>query len=242
MAPSVKRCNSLREAALKILKSRQVSPRKVQQLVGYIVSLRPCLDPMALMFTKHMCTWVVNQVQIEGNSWDWRSRLGMEAREEVKVWAMCLDEWKDRPIWVIGNPDLAQAQDASDTAVGGWIGKYIPATQQLSKGKVYNVHWPEHVLMAVQKLSKRDQELPSAYRELWAIKSMFYTFVEELKVKWVRVQADNRSLYFIASKGASGSKEFHELLVELFWFCKHNKVKWDMGRRVEGNYPPPSVP
>jgi hypothetical protein len=57
---------------------------------------------------------------------------------------------------------------------------------------------------------------------------MILTFKDQLSGKWVRIQADNRSLYFIASKGSSSCLAILNLLVRLFWLCSEYNIRWDI--------------
>jgi hypothetical protein len=46
-----------------------------------------------------------------------------EVRDEIKVWRNWLHKWVRKPLWSDGLPPVwVQAQDASDTGVGGWLG------------------------------------------------------------------------------------------------------------------------
>ena len=62
------------------LQARTMSPGRVVQATGHIVSLRPCLDPMALLFTRHLNILIQKVVDLFG--WDWREVLeGIESVE-----------------------------------------------------------------------------------------------------------------------------------------------------------------
>ena len=122
LSPSTARCSKLISAVSAALEARTISPRRVAQAVGHIVSLRPCMDPMALMFTRHLNIWI--QRAVDDRGWDWRIELGEEARRELRTWKGWFAKWKTRTLWPRGTPELLMAQDASDTAVGGWLGVF----------------------------------------------------------------------------------------------------------------------
>jgi hypothetical protein len=62
------------------LQARTMSPGRVVQATGHIVSLRPYLDPMALLFTRHLNILIQKVVDLFG--WDWREVLeGIESVE-----------------------------------------------------------------------------------------------------------------------------------------------------------------
>jgi hypothetical protein len=54
------------------------------------------------------------------------------------------------------------------------------------------------------------------------------TFVKVLSGTWVRIQADNQALYWMALRGKASDLATHKLLVELFWLCAWNQIKWDL--------------
>ncbi len=230
LSPSEARCSKLLLAVDSALQARTVSPRRVAQATGHIVSLRPCLDPMALLFTRHLNIWIQRVVDQFG--WDWREVLDGEAREELKVWKGWFPHWKTRPLWPRGEPEMLMAQDASDTAVGGWLGVFNGERKEWDDKDrphwVGEVSYEDGVLEAVGRLEKQDLVLSSTYRELYAVFFMIRTFGHLLKGRWVRIQADNRSLYFIASKGSSTCLQIHNLLVRMFWICAEAEIRWDI--------------
>jgi hypothetical protein len=85
LSPSPSRRLKLKSAVSRALKSRKISPREVARVVGYIVSLRPCLDPMAMLFTKHLNIWTQRSLDRYPGNWDWMSPLSGEAREELRI-------------------------------------------------------------------------------------------------------------------------------------------------------------
>jgi len=230
LQPSTSRCEKFLAAVSSALEARTISPRRVATAVGHAVSLRPCLDPMALLFTKHLNIWI--QSTVDQHSWDWRAELSGEAKHELKTWKGWFGKWKVRPLWPEGEPEMLMAQDASATAVGGWLGIFNGECRSLdNKGRehwVGVVDFEEEVLEAAGKLAIWDIVLSSTYRELYAVYFMILTFKVTLSGRWVRIQADNRSLYFIASKGSSSCMFIHALLIKLFWLCAEFNIRWDM--------------
>lgn len=229
LSPSVSRQNKIMETASSLLQARRVSARVLAQFTGYIVSLRPCLDPMALMFTRHL--YVLIRRLEEQYGWDWWYLWedNDPAKHELGVWLTNFQRWKARGIWSSGEPHLVQAQDASDTAVGGWIGELGGAGVGIVRGIAHRFWMPDSVEMAAARLSDLDQAQSSTHRELWAVWFMFSTFAESrLRDQWVRVQADNQALYFIASKGKASNLSTHQLLVDLFWLCQEYNIRWDV--------------
>jgi hypothetical protein len=139
---------------------------------------------------------------------------------------------EDEAVMAWGQPQLLMAQDASDSAVGGWLGVFNGESRVLdNKGReqwVGTVQFEEGVLEAAGRIAQQDLVLSSTYRELYALFFMISTFSQVLAGKWVRIQADNRSLFFIASKGSSSCLRIHSLLVRLFWLCAENSIRWDI--------------
>ena len=127
---------------------------------------------------------------------------------------------------------MLMAQDASDSAVGGWLGIFNGERSVVDgKGRqhwVGKVSFDSEVLEAAGRLERQDLVLSSTYRELYALYFMVRTFVLQLGGKWVRIQADNRSLFYIASKGSSSCLQIHDLLVNLFWLCSEAEIRWDI--------------
>jgi hypothetical protein len=70
LSPSPSRQLKLKGAVSRALRARKVSPREVARVVGYIVSLRPCLDPMAMLFTKHLNIWTQRSLDRYPGNWD----------------------------------------------------------------------------------------------------------------------------------------------------------------------------
>jgi hypothetical protein len=196
LEPSEARNTKLMDAVQFAIQARTVSPRQLAKVTGHIVSLRPVLDPMAMMFTRHMNIWIQSVSDVF--NWDWRTTLSPEAKEELKIWKGWFSQWNAAPIWKQGSPDLLMAQDASDVAVEGWLGVFRGTKGQTDhKGNnhwVGLVHFSEEVLEAAWRLERQDTTLSNTYRELYAVYFMIITFSKKLAGKWVRIQADNRSL------------------------------------------------
>jgi hypothetical protein len=230
LQPSSSRCKKLLGAVSLALKARTIAPRGVAQAVGHIVSLRPCLDLVAMLFTKNLNIWI--QTVVGESGWDWRQRLSEGARDELKVWLNWFQEWKSRPLWPQGEPELLMAQDAGDNGIGGWLGIFNGESRVSDdKGREHfmgEILWEQGVLEAAGRLARHDMVLSSTYRELYAIFYMVMTFKRVLFGRWVRIQADNRSLFYVASKGSSSCSHIHSLLVRLFWLCTENKIRWDI--------------
>jgi hypothetical protein len=226
--PSASRVDKLAKGVDWLLKDRTVSARRVAQVAGYIVSLRPVFDPMALLFTKHMYIWI-SQVS-ESCGWDRRQVLDGQAREEVRVWKTWLPRWLRKPLWSDGVPPVwVQAQDASDKAVGGWLGHLGGMDLQTDfKGRSHIVGFPSTVLEAVGRLDAWDQEQSSTYRELYALYFMIDSFKEVVRGSSILIQADNKGVFYICSTGRSSVLVIHSLLVKLFWMCLDYGIAWDI--------------
>jgi len=228
LEPSLSRVEKLEAGLIKVLAARTVSARNVAKIAGYIVSLRPVFDPMALLFTKHMYIWLT-RVQ-ESVGWDYRVGLEPEVRQEFRIWKVWLPRWVRKSLWSNGAPPVwVQAQDASDSAVGGWLGMLGGLGLELDKkGRQHLVGFTEEALEAVGRLDRWDQEQSSTYRELFALFFMIDSFKDRLRGSSVLVQADNRALFFICSSGKTKSLVIHSLLVRLFWLCKEYSIEWDI--------------
>lgn len=228
LQPSVARSVKLRDGLSTLMAARYVTARKVARVAGYIVSLRPVFDPMALLFTKHMYIFVTRISDERG--WDYRTTLEGEARSEVKVWVDWLDRWIRKPLWSDGQPPVwVQAQDASDVGVGGWLGKLGGLTRELDrKGRSHTVGFPREFLEAVGRLDQWDRVQSSTYRELFALYFMIDTFKEVVRGSSILIQADNRALFFICSSGKTSVLVIHALLVKLFWLCVEYSIAWDI--------------
>jgi hypothetical protein len=228
LRPSKSRVEKLELGVNRLLGSRTVTARAVAQVAGYIVSLRPVFDPMALMFTKYMYIWISRVSDDRG--WDWRVPLEGEVREEIRVWKTWLVKWVSKSIWPESHPPVwVQAQDASDKGVGGWLGKLGSMVRELDdKGREHIVSFPRDVLEAVGRLDRWDQEQSSTYRELYALVFMIESFKNLIRDSSVLIQADNRALYYICSSGRTKVMVIHTLLVKLFWLCLDYKIGWDI--------------
>ena len=144
------------------------------------------------------------------------------------MWKLHFDEWNGSAVWVTGDPSWVQAQDASDRAVGGWIGIFSGIVPMSVKGREILVSWPDPIVRAARCLEQHDRAESSTYRELWAILFMFESFGHIMQDSWVRVQADNASLYSVCSKSASRSWAIHNLLVRIFWVCYSFRIGYDI--------------
>ena len=228
LEPSESRVVKLVQGVDLLLRARTVSARKVAQVAGYIVSLRPVFDPMALLFTKYMYMWISKTTEVRG--WDYRLELGEEVRVEVRVWKTWWSRWVRKPLWSGGAPPVwVQAQDASDDGVGGWLGHLGGLeVQNDKKGRGHIVGFPREFLEAVGKLDKWDREQSSTYRELFALFFMIDSFKELVRGSSILIQADNRALYFICSSGRTSVLVIHTLLVKLFWLCLDYSIAWDI--------------
>ena len=228
LEPSVARVGKLVSGLDTLAKARTVSARKVAQVAGYIVSLRPVFDPMALLFTKYMYIWISRSLEVRG--WDYRLELGEEVKIEVRVWRKWLDTWVRKPLWSGGSPPVwVQAQDASEGGVGGWLGHLGGLGVEFDhKGRGHVVGFPREVLEAVGRLDRWDREQSSTYRELFALFFMIDSFKELVKGSSILIQADNRALYFICSSGKTNVLVIHSLLVRLFWLCIEYRIAWDI--------------
>ena len=207
-----------------------VCARDIARVAGYIVSARPVFDPMALLFTREMYVWV--QGMVDSRGWDWRAGKSEGLQTELLVWAAHLAEWKVRPLFnVTAEPDMLMAQDASDRAVGGFVGSIESVSDQVEpKGRVIEVCHPviASCLEGFALLPPWERCQSSTYRELWAVWFMFSTFAERLRGCVVRVQVDNQAVYYLAIKGKSSVTVLHELLVKVFWLCKAYGIKWEV--------------
>ena len=101
----------------------RVTPRELARMAGYVVSLRPVFDPAALMFTKYMYIRIPSLVD-NGSNDDWHTHLSSEAQFELQVWITYAVTWSKKTLWRSASTVSVAAQDASDTAVGGWLGMF----------------------------------------------------------------------------------------------------------------------
>ena len=154
LCPSSKRERRLLSAAELLLRNRTVSARQVAQFTGHVVSLRPVLDPTALLFTREL--YLFTDSVVREHSWGWRVELGEGAREEVQLWLRKFEQWKREPIWKLGQPAYVQAQDASDTGWGGWPGEFEAPQLQTVHGQQHRVVLPEAVERAAGMLQQQD--------------------------------------------------------------------------------------
>lgn len=70
-------------------------------------------------------------------------------KDERRVWIHHWERWrrKSQQACLEGrySPQLIEAQDASDTAVGGWIGVFVEPQTYTVKGKEHRVSFPRDV-------------------------------------------------------------------------------------------------
>ena len=90
---------------------------------GFVVSMRPVYDPVALCFTKYMYIWLQSLID-SGHSYDCHFPLGAEARVELQVWIDYAVAWSRKALWRSAGTVWVAAQDASDIVGGGWFGLY----------------------------------------------------------------------------------------------------------------------
>jgi hypothetical protein len=131
----------------------------------------------------------------------------------------------------VTEPDMLMAQDASDRAVGGFVGSVESVSDRVEpKGRMIECCHPEieSCLNAFALLPAWERDQSSTYRELWAVWFMFSTFAERLRGCLVRVQVDNQAVYFLATKGKSRVTVLHELLVRVFWLCAAHNIRWEI--------------
>ena len=57
LAPTKERLTALSVTANRLVRAKRTSPRKLANLAGFMVSLRPVYDPAALLSTKDMYRW-----------------------------------------------------------------------------------------------------------------------------------------------------------------------------------------
>ena len=90
-----------------------------------VVFLRPVFDPAILMFTKCIHIWIQSLVD-NGFNYDWHTGLSVEALSELytelQVWIIYVVTWSKKALWRSASTVFVAAQDASDIAVGGWLG------------------------------------------------------------------------------------------------------------------------
>ena len=237
LAPTDKRLHTLVVLAKRLYqKWSRVTPRELARVAGYVVSLRPVFDPAALMFTKYMYIWIQSLVD-NGFSYDWHTHLSSEAQSELLVWITYAVTWSKKALWRSASTVFVAAQDASDTAVGGWLGllggcESVLVRKRNRRGEYkvsqHSVWFTEEAEIAIKKLSVRDQDESSTYRELYGVVFMVRTFAARAANSSLLIQADNQSVYFIVKKGSSNVLSIHTLLVELFWLCIQYNISLDL--------------
>ena len=115
LSPTVKKLNSLTSLALKLVKRwRTVTPREMARVSGFVVSMRPVYDPIALCFTKYMYIWLQSLID-SGHSYDWHTPLSDQARDELQVRIDYAVAWSRKALWRTAYTIWIAAQDASDT-------------------------------------------------------------------------------------------------------------------------------
>ena len=165
---------------------RSSSPRGLASWTGGIVSGKSALGMVALLFTKHSYAWIQIQCDIGGwETWDKDAVVPELVKGELRVWKLHFEEWNGSAIWVTGDPSWVQAQDASDRAVGGWIGIFSGTVPMSVKGREIPVSWPDPIVRAARSLEQHDRAESSTYRELWDILFMFESFGHIMQDSWV---------------------------------------------------------
>lgn len=237
ISPTVKRLNSLTSLALKLAKRwYRVTPREMARVSGFVVSMRPVYDPAALCFTKYIYIWIQSLID-SGHSYDWHQPLSTEARAELQVWIDYAVAWSRKALWRSASTVWIAAQDASDTAVGGWFGLYsssasVSVGKRTRKGEYklsqHTVRFTAEAEIAIRKLSYRDRDESSTYREMYGVLFMVKTFANRAANSSLLIQCDNQSVYWIIKKGSSNVLSIHALLVELFWLCHAYSIELDL--------------
>ena len=220
----------LRDSVTRLKSKSSVSARDIARVAGYIVSARPVFDPMALLFTREMYVWV--QSVVDSRGWDWRCEKSEGLQTELLVWFAHLPDWRVRVLFsVVSDPDFVVVQDASDRAVGGFVGTVESVSDAVEpKGRVIELCHPviESCEEAFALLPPWERAQSSTYRELWAVWFMFLTFAQRLQGCLVRVQVDNQAVFWLAGKGKSSVAILHELLVKVFWLCNAYGIRWEV--------------
>jgi hypothetical protein len=237
LSPTAKRLNNLSSLALKLIKRwRTVTPREMARVSGFVVSMRPVYDPAALCFTKHIYIWIQSLID-SGHSYDWHFPLSVEARAELQVWIDYAEAWSRKALWRATSTVWIAAQDASDTAVGGWFGLYsgsesVRVGKRTRKGEYklsqHTVWFTAEAQIAIRKLSYRDRDESSTYREMYGVLFIVKTFAARAANASLLIQCDNQSVYWIIKKGSSNVLSIHALVVELFWLCLSHNIELDL--------------
>ena len=95
------------------------------------------------MFALQILMWVQGVVDSVG--WDWRSEKSQGVQTELLVWFAHLHEWKVRVLFSsVTEPDMLMAQDASDRAVGGFVGSVESVSDRIEPaGRMIECCHPE---------------------------------------------------------------------------------------------------
>ena len=96
------------------------------------------------------------------------------------------------------------------------------------KVSMHTVWYTEEAQIAIKKLSFRDRDESSTYREMYGILLMVKTFATSAAGSSLLIQCDNQSVYWIIKKGSSNVLSIHALLVELFWLCDSHCIDLDL--------------
>ena len=67
----------------------------------------------------------------------------------------------------------------------------------------HSAWFTEEAELAIKKLSVRDKDESSTYKELYGVLFMVKTFATRAVNSSLLIQADNQSVYFIVNKGSS---------------------------------------
>ena len=237
LSPTAKRLNNLTSLALRLIKRwHRVTPREMARVSGFVVSMRPVYDPAALCFTKYIYIWIQSLID-SGHSYDWHIPLSDQARAELQVWIDYAVAWSRKALWRTACTVWIAAQDASDTAVGGWFGLYggsesVRVGKRTRKGEYklsqHTVWFTEEAQIAIRKLSYRDRDESSTYREMYGVLFIVKTFAARAANSSLLIQCDNQSVYWIIKKGSSNVLSIHALVVELFWLCLSYNIELDL--------------
>ena len=203
LAPTEKRLNSLTGLALKLVKRwYRVQPREMARVSGFVVSMRPVYDPAALCFTKYVYVWIQSLID-SGHTWDSHHALSPEARAELQVWIDYAVTWCRKALWRSTGTVWVAAQDASDTAVGGWFGLFggtesVRVCKRNRRGEykvsMHTVWYTEEAQIAIKKLSFRDRDESSTYREMYGVLFIVKTFAARAVGSSLLIQCDNQSV------------------------------------------------
>ena len=94
----------------------------------------------------------------------------------------------------------------------------------------HTVWFTAEAQIAIRKLSYRDRDECSTYRELYGVLFIVKTFAARKTNSSLLIQCDNQSVYWIIKKGSSNVHvlSIHALVVELFWLCLSYNIELDL--------------